>query len=68
MSDETDQGFNSAAMTIADSSASAVTIAFAGLVFTAFGAATGNGFVAALVLTTVLALAAMPIAARVRAR
>jgi hypothetical protein len=55
-------------MTIADSSASAVTIAFAGLVFTAFGAATGNGFVAALALTTVLALAAMPIAARVRTR
>jgi len=66
LSDETDQGFNSAAMTIADSSTSAVAIAFAGLVFTAFGAATGGGFVAALALTTVLALAAVPIAARVR--
>jgi MFS family permease len=67
LSDDTDQGFNSAAMTIADSSASAVAIAFAGLVFTAFGAAAGGGFVAALALTTVLALAAVPIAARVRA-
>ena len=66
LSDDTDQGFNSAAMTIADSSASAVAIAFAGLVFTAFGAAAGGGFVAALALTTVLALAAVPIAARVR--
>jgi MFS family permease len=68
LSDDTDQGFNSAAMTIADSSSSAVAIAFAGLVFTAFGAATGGGFVAALALTTVLALAAVPIAARVRSR
>ena len=66
LSDDTDQGFNSAAMTIADSSTSAVAIAFAGLVFTAFGAATGGGFVAALTLTTVLALASVPIAARVR--
>jgi len=65
-SDDTDQGFNSAAMTIADSSASATAIAFAGLVFTAFGAATGGGFVAALALTAVLALVAVPIASRVR--
>ena len=67
-SDDTDQGFNSAAMTIADSSASATAIAFAGLVFTAFGAVSGGGFVSALALTTVLALAAVPIAARVRTR
>ena len=68
LSDRTEQGFNSAAMTIADSSASAVAIAFAGLVFAAFGAATGGGFVAALALTTVLALAAVPVAVRVRTR
>jgi len=66
LSDDTNQGFNSAAMTIADSSASATAIAFGGLVFTAFGAATGGGFVAALALTTVLALLAVPVAARVR--
>jgi MFS family permease len=65
-STERDQGFNSAAMTIADSAGGAVAIAFAGLLFTAFGAATGGGFAAALALTTVLALAAVPIAFRVR--
>jgi MFS family permease len=61
-----DQGFNSAAMTIADSAGGATSIAFAGLLFAAFGAATGGGFVAALALTTALALAAVPIAFRVR--
>ncbi|WP_411700580.1 MFS transporter [Conyzicola sp.] len=68
LSSDTDQGFNSSALTIADSTAAATAIAFAGLVFTAFGAATGAGFVAALALTTVLALVAIPIAARVQTR
>jgi MFS family permease len=65
-STETDQGFNSAAMTIADSAGGATAVAFAGLLFTAFGAASGGGFVAALALTAVLALAAVPVAFRVR--
>jgi hypothetical protein len=65
-STERDQGFTSAAMTIADSAGGAVAIAFAGLLFTAFGSAADGGFVAALALTTVLALAAVPVAFRVR--
>jgi MFS family permease len=65
-STERDQGFNSAAMTIADSAGGATSIAFAGLLFAAFGAAGGDGFVAALALTSLLALAAVPIAFRVR--
>jgi MFS family permease len=68
LSSDTDQGFNSSALTIADSTAAATAVAFAGLVFTAFGAASGGGFVAALALTTVLGLVAIPIAARVRLR
>jgi hypothetical protein len=65
-STESDQGFNSAAMTIADSAGGATAVAFAGLLFTAFGAASGGGFVGALALTAVLALAAVPVAFRVR--
>ena len=65
-STERDQGFNSAAMTIADSTASATSIAFAGLLFAAFGAVSGGGFVAAFALAAVLGLAAVPIAFRVR--
>lgn len=65
-STENDQGFNSAALTIADSTSAATAIAFAGLLFTAFGAVSGNGFVAALALTALLALAAVPVAFRVR--
>jgi MFS family permease len=68
LSSDTDQGFNSSALTIADSTGAATAVAFAGLVFTAFGAASGGGFVAALALTTVLGLVAIPIAARVRVR
>jgi MFS family permease len=68
LSSDTDQGFNSSALTIADSTGAATAVAFAGLVFTAFGAASGGGFVAALTLTTVLGLVAIPIAARVRVR
>jgi MFS family permease len=63
-STERNQGFNSAAMSISDNVGGATSIAFAGLLFTAFA---GDGFVAALCLTTVLALLAVPVAFRVRA-
>ena len=64
-STERDQGFNSAAMTITDSTGSATAIAFAGLVFFAFGADAG-GFVAVFCLTTLLGLLAIPVAFRAR--
>ena len=64
-----DQGFNSAALSISDAAGGAIAIAFGGLVFTAVGGlADGAGFVAALALASVLALVAVPIAARVRDR
>ena len=63
-STERNQGFNSAVMSISDNVGGATAIAFAGLLFTAFA---GDGFVAALCLTTVLALLAVPVAFRVRA-
>ena len=63
-STERNQGFNSAAMSISDNVGGATSIAFAGLLFTAFS---GNGFVAALALTSVLALLVVPVALRVRA-
>jgi len=64
-------GFNSAAASIADSTGAATVIAFAGLLFTAVGVATGTvagpeSFVATLILTTVVAALAVPIAYRVR--
>jgi MFS family permease len=64
-------GFNSAAASISDSTGAATIIAFAGLLFTAVGAATGaiagaESFVATLLLTTVVAVVAVPIAFRVR--
>jgi hypothetical protein len=61
-SSERDQGFNSAAMSISDAAGGATAIAFAGLVFLAFG----SSFVAALTLTTLIALVAVPIAFRSR--
>jgi len=61
-----DQGFNSAAMSITDATGGASAIAFAGLVFTAFGALAGGGFTAALALTALIAVAAVPVAFRVR--
>jgi MFS family permease len=62
-----DQGFNSAALSISDAAGGAIAIAFAGLVFSAVGGLeNGRGFVAALALATVLALVAVPVAARVR--
>ncbi|WP_341954318.1 MFS transporter [Salinibacterium sp. TMP30] len=64
-----DQGFNSAALSISDAAGGAIAIAFGGLFFTAVGGlANGAGFVAALALASVLALVAVPIAARVRVR
>jgi MFS family permease len=60
-----DQGFNSAALTIADSAASATATALVGLVFVALGGASQHGaFVAALALTTAIALAAVPVSFR----
>jgi MFS family permease len=61
-STERDQGFNSAAMSIADAAGGATAIAFSGLVFLAFG----SSFVAALTLTSLIALAAVPISLRSR--
>ncbi len=60
------EGFNSAALSIADSTGAAIAIALGGLIFTAFGATTGMGFAAALGLSTAIALLAWPIARRVR--
>ncbi|MCU1425045.1 MAG: transporter [Microbacteriaceae bacterium] len=65
-STDKNQGFNSAAISIADAAGGASAIAFAGLLFVAYGAVDGGGFVAALGLTTVIALAAVPVAFRVR--
>lgn len=62
------QGFNSAAMSIADAAGGATAIAFTGLLFVAFGDADGQfSFVAALALTTAIALASVPVAFRGRA-
>ena len=69
-STERDQGFNSAAMSIADSAGGATSIAFAGLLL---AAATGlgggifstDGFAAPLALTAVLAILAIPVAFRI---
>ena len=62
-STEGNQGFNSSAMSISDNVGGATTIAFAGLLFVSFA---GAGFVAAFVLTTVIAVLAVPLAFRVR--
>lgn len=62
-----DQGFNSAALSIADAAGGAIAIAFGGLVFAAAGGLeNGSGFVAALALAAVLAAASIPVAMRVR--
>jgi MFS family permease len=66
-STERNQGFNSAAMSIADATGGATAIAFTGLLFVAFGAADGQfSFVAALVLTTAIAIVSVPVAFRSR--
>jgi MFS family permease len=64
-STERDQGFNSAAVSITDAAGGATAIAFAGLLFTAFGAAAG-GFTAALALSAAIAVLAVPVAFRVQ--
>lgn len=62
-----DQGFNSAALSISDAAGGAIAIAFSGLVFAAVGGLVdGAGFVAALGLATVVAIASVPVALRVR--
>ena len=61
-STERDQGFNSAAMSIADAAGGATAIAFGGIVFNSFG----MSFVAAFTLTTLIALVAVPLAFRSR--
>ena len=64
-SGEHDQGSNSAAMSISDAVGGATAISLAGLVFTATGPATDLApFVAALVLTTVLAAVALLVSRR----
>jgi MFS family permease len=66
-STERNQGFNSAAMSIADATGGATAIAFTGLLFVGFGAAEGQfSFVAALVLTTAIAIVSVPVAFRSR--
>jgi MFS family permease len=64
-STERDQGFNSAALSIADATGASAAIAFAGLLFATFGATAGGGFTAALALAALVALAAVPVAFRV---
>jgi len=64
-STERDQGFNSAAMTITDSTGAATAIAFAGLTFLAFGAGI-EGFIAVFCLSSLLGLLAIPVAFRAR--
>ncbi len=61
-----DQGFNSSAMSIADLAGAASSIAIAGLLFNAFGATAGFGFVAAFALATLIVIIALPVALRVR--
>jgi len=55
-------------VSITDAAGGATAIAFAGLLFAAAGAASGGGYIAALALTSVLALLAIPIAFRARER
>lgn len=59
-----DQGFNSAAMTNMDTTASATSIAFGGLVFLALG----SSFAGVMGMTTVFAIVAVVVAARVTPR
>ncbi len=64
-STERDQGGNSAAMSISDAVGAATAISLAGLVFTGVGTSADLApFVAALVLTTVLAFAALLVSRR----
>lgn len=60
------QGFNSAALTIADSAGAATATAVSGLVFALAGGVTGQySFAAVLLLTTAIAFLAYPVARRI---
>lgn len=67
MSAPENQGFNSAAMTVADSFGSALALAITGVLFTGL-AAIGDPFVAVFALAGVIALAAAVLAPRVTPR
>lgn len=67
MSTAENQGFNSSAMTIADSFGSALTVATAGVLFAAL-ATTADPFTAVFVLTGAIATAAVVLAPRVNER
>jgi MFS family permease len=67
MSTPADQGFNSSAMTVADSFGSALVLAVAGTVFAAV-AATTDPFTVVFILVVVLAAGAAVLARRVRSR
>jgi MFS family permease len=60
------EGFNSAALSIADSTGAAISIAVGGLIFIACGATSGMGFAAVLGFSTLISLLAVPVARRVR--
>jgi MFS family permease len=62
-----EQGFNTGAMSIADLSGAASSIAIAGLLFAAFGGVDGDGFAAVFIMGAVLVLVTLPIAWRVKA-
>ena len=67
MSAPENQGFNSSAMTVADSFGSALALAITGVLFTGVAAA-GDPFVAVFALAGIIALAAAVLAPRVAAR
>lgn len=66
LSSPTDQGFNSAAMTVADSFGSALVLTVTGLLFTAL-ATTADPFAVVFALAAVIALAALLLTPRVNA-
>ncbi|MFF7292724.1 MFS transporter [Microbacterium sp. NPDC008134] len=59
-SDERDQGFNSSALSISDSTGSAVTIAFAGLAVAALGGGVGTFWIVFVVCIALVGVAALP--------
>lgn len=66
MSTPANQGFNSAAMTVADSFGGALSLAVAGIVFAAM-ATTGDPFTAVFTLAAVIGVAAVLLSPRIRA-
>jgi hypothetical protein len=67
MSEPENQGFNSSAMTVADSFGSALALAITGVLFTGLAAA-GDPFVAVFAFAGIIALAAAVLAPRVAPR